>query len=183
MHKVTPTENLSLIQPVTEEEIQQALFQMNPCKAPRSDGFCALFFQKFWPLFKDRLCSAIQDFFCTGKLLKQFNYALIALIPKVDNPEVTPHFHPISPCNTFYKIIAKILVNRMRLVLERLVQPTQSIFVPRRAIHDNILLAHVVLNKFHHIKGRKGYVAIKLDMKKKLMIVLNGIFCNIAFGV
>ena len=54
----------------------------------------------------------------------------------------------------------------MRPILERLVQPTQSAFVPYQAIHDNILLAHEVLNKFHHIKGKRGYVAIKLDMEK-----------------
>ena len=115
---------MSLIQPITEEEVQQALFQMNPYKAPGSYGFGALFFQKLWSLFKDRLCLAIQDFFCTDKLLKQFNRTLIALIPKVDNPEVTTHFRPVSLCNTFYKIIAKIQVNRMRPILEHLVQPT-----------------------------------------------------------
>ena len=168
MHKVTATENLSLIQLVTKEEIQQALFQMNHYKAPGSDGFCALFFQKFWPLFKDSLYLAIQDFFCTRKLLNQFNHTLIALIPKVDNPEVTSHFRPISLCSTFYKIIAKILVNRMWPILERLVQPTESTFVPHQAIHDKILLAYEVLNKFHPIKGEKGYVAIKLDLEKSL---------------
>ena len=54
----------------------------------------------------------------------------------------------------------------MRPILERLVQPTQSAFVLHRAIHDNILLVHEVLNKFHHFKGKKGYVTIKLDMEK-----------------
>ena len=106
MCTVTATENLDLIKPITEEEIQRALFQMNPYKAPGSDGFGALFFQKFWPLFKDRLCLAIQHFFCTGELLKQFNHTFIALIPKVDNPNVPSHFRPISLYNTLYKIIA-----------------------------------------------------------------------------
>ena len=91
---------------------------------------------------------------------------MIALILKVDNPEDIAHFRPISLCNTFYKIIAKIMVNRMCPILEHLVQPTQSAFVPHRAIYDNILLAHEVLNKFHHFKGKKRSVTIKLDMEK-----------------
>jgi len=54
----------------------------------------------------------------------------------------------------------------LRSILERIIHPTQSVFVPHRAVHDNILLAHEAMNKFYHFKGKKGYVAIKLDMRK-----------------
>ena len=94
------------------------------------------------------------------------NDTLITLLPKVDNPETTAHFRPVSLCNTLYKILAKILVNRVRPVLQRIIHPTQSAFIPGRAIHDNILLAHEILNKFQHTKGKKGYVALKLDIEK-----------------
>ena len=108
----------------------------------------------------------MKDFFSSGKLLKEFNHTFITLIPKTDNPETTSQFRPISLCNAFYKIVAKIMVNRLRPLLERIIHPTQSAFVLHRAIHDNILLVHEVINKFHHLKGRKCYVAVKLDMKK-----------------
>ena len=72
---------------------------------------------------------AIQDFFRSGKLLKELNHTLIALIPKGANPKTTSQFHTINLRNTFYKIIAKILVNRMRPILEHLVQPTQSLYL------------------------------------------------------
>jgi len=88
------------------------------------------------------------------------------LIPKIDNPETTAHFRPISLCNTVYKILVKILVNRLRPVLQRIIHPTQSAFIPSRTIHDNILLAYEIINKFQHYKGKKGYVALKLDMEK-----------------
>jgi len=139
---------------------------MNPYKAPGPDGFEASFYQQHWTILKEQLYAAIKDFFGSGKLLKEFNHAFIALIPKVDNPETTSQFRPISLCNTFYKFVAKILVNPLRLLLERIIHPTQSAFVPQRAIHDNILRAHEVINKFYHMKGKKGYVAVKLDMEK-----------------
>jgi len=47
------------------------------------------------------------------KMLKQINYTLIALIAKVDSPSTTSQFVLISPCKTLYKIVSKIIVNRM----------------------------------------------------------------------
>ena len=163
---ITAEENEALIRPVTEEEIHTAVFQMNPHKAPGSDGFGASFYQEHWNVVKESVCTAVKDFFRSGKLLKAVNHTLITLIPKVENPETTAHFRPISLCNTVYKILAKILVNRMRPVLQRIIDPTQSAFIPQRTIHDNILVAHEIVNKFHHMKGKKGYVALKLDMEK-----------------
>jgi len=163
---ISAEENLELTKAVTVNEIYSALFDMDPHKAPGPDGFSASFFQDHWPIIKDQLCFAIKDFFQSGKMLKEVNHTFIALIPKVENPETTTQFRPISLCNTTYKIIARILVNRMRPILQRLIHPCQSAFVPNRAIHDNILVAHEIMNKFRHSKGKRGYVALKLDMEK-----------------
>jgi len=163
---VTAEENEELIKPVTDKEIYDAVFHMDPHKAPGPDGFGASFYQDHWVVIRDLLCTAIKDFFCSGKLLKEVNHTFLALIPKVTNPETTAQYRPISLCNTVYKILAKILVNRMRPILQRIIHPTQSAFIPHRTIHDNILIAHEIVNKFKHMKGKKGHVALKLDMEK-----------------
>ena len=139
---------------------------MDPHKAPGSDGFGAAFYQDHWDIIRELLCVAIKDFFCSGKLLKEVNHTLITLIPKVANPETTAQFRPINLCNTLYKIVPKILVKRMRPILQRIIHPTHSAFNPDCTIHDNILIAHEIINKFKHFKGKKGYVALKLDMEK-----------------
>ena len=108
----------------------------------------------------------MKDFFSFGKVLNEINHTLIALISKVHNPKQTNHFRPISLHNTIYKIISKITVHRMHTILERIIQPTQSAMVSHRSIHDNVLVAHKILNKFHFLKGKRGYVALKLDMEK-----------------
>jgi len=54
----------------------------------------------------------------------------------------------------------------MRPILQRIIHPCQSAFVPDHAIHDNILVDHEIMNKFKYCEGKKGYVALKLDMKK-----------------
>ena len=65
-----------------------------------------------------------------------------------------------------YKIIAKILVNRLGPLLEKVISPLQSAFIPGRSIHDNILISHEIMHKFKKPKGKKAWVTIKLDIKK-----------------
>lgn len=106
-----------------------------------------------------------------GKILKEINHTFIALIPKTNSPTQTSHYKPISLCSTIYKIISKILVNRLRSLLDRLVSPFQTVFVPGRSIHDNIMLTHEIMHKFKHLKTKTAWAAIKLDMEKAYDII------------
>lgn len=116
-HTISGSMNDNLTKPVDEEEIKSALFSMNPNKAPGVDGMPPIFFQKFWHIVKKYLVGAIQTFFHTGDLIKSVNHTIISLIPKVMIPTSLKHYRPISLCMTVYKIIAKILANRLKLVL------------------------------------------------------------------
>jgi len=120
------------------DEVKQALFAIDSNKTPGPDGFGADFFKHYWSIVKYDFFQCIPEFFTHGKLLKQINHTFIALIPKVENPLQTQQFRPISLCNTVYKTISKILVNRIRPLLHKIISLTQSAFVPGCAIHDNI---------------------------------------------
>ncbi|XP_074318730.1 uncharacterized protein LOC141655554 [Silene latifolia] len=94
------------------------------------------------------------------------NKTNIVLIPKKKAPDKIRDFRPISLCNVVYKLVSKILANRLKLFLSEIVSENQSAFTPGRAISDNILVA---FEMFHHMKNHRsseGYMAIKLDMAK-----------------
>ena len=80
-----------------------------------------------------------------------WNDTIISLIPKVQHTKKVTDLRPITLCNVVYKVISKVLANRLREVLPDLIMPNQSAFVPRRLISNNILMAyeltHYLVNK------------------------------------
>ncbi|XP_074365287.1 uncharacterized protein LOC141706422 [Apium graveolens] len=122
---------------------------MGDVKASGPDGYSACFFKKAWPVIGVDICLDVQDFFRTGKLLKEVNATLISLIPKVEYPSVVGQFRPIALCNVLYKCITKIIADRIKDCLGSLVDDTQNAFIPGRRISDNILLTQEILNNYH----------------------------------
>ncbi|KAK3218140.1 hypothetical protein Dsin_012110 [Dipteronia sinensis] len=94
------------------------------------------------------------------------NQTLISLVPKVPSPLDMTQLRPISFCNTIYKVISKIIVQRLMNLLPKLVSPNQVAFVLGRHIQDNIVVAQEVLHKFRVMKGKKGFIAWKIDLAK-----------------
>ena len=91
---------------------------------------------------------AVRNFFISGKMLKEVNHSYIVLILKILNPSTINHYRPISLCNTVYKVISKLIVDRLRAVIPNLVSPTQSAFIPGKWIAENQLIVQEILHNF-----------------------------------
>lgn len=99
--------------------------------------------------------------------INSVNDTYITLIPKVKSAKIVREFKPISLCNVSYEIAAKILANRLKVILPNLISSSQSAFVLGRYITDNILTAYEALHSLtHRCSGRDRYMAIELDMSK-----------------
>ncbi|GAA0160773.1 hypothetical protein LIER_17251 [Lithospermum erythrorhizon] len=132
--------------------VKKALFSMRKGKAPGLDGMPTSFYQFYWDIVEEDISNMVLNCVNEGRFLRKFNFIVIALIPKVPNPIEITQFRPISLCNTIAKLIAKVLAERLKRVLDSIVSASQSAFVPNRLITDNILLAYEV---HHFIKLRK----------------------------
>ncbi|KAK4384284.1 hypothetical protein Sango_3076200 [Sesamum angolense] len=143
----------------------QAFFDIEEDKAPGPDGFSSGFFKAAWPVAGEEVSKAIIDFFKTSRLLKQLNATLLTLIPKVQTPHSVAEFRPISCCNVVYKVISKIIVSRIREILDLLISPSQHAFVPGRLISDNILLAQELFSGYNQCR-LPPRCALKVDLRK-----------------
>ncbi|XP_077232161.1 uncharacterized protein LOC143866893 [Tasmannia lanceolata] len=149
----------------TEEEICITIDAMDDNKAPGPDGFNGAFFKSFWYLIGKETVAAIQYFFVTDNLLPTLNTSFISLIPKCNNASTPDQYRPISLCNHVYKVITKLMANRMREVMHRIINPSQSAFIKGRLIQENVLLTHDICHKFHRKSNVKS-MCVKIDLKK-----------------
>jgi hypothetical protein len=149
-----------------ENEIFDSLLSLGKEKAPGPDGFTALFYVKYWDCIKTTVLLAVGNFFASNSLLRSQNHTFIALIPKKLGASAVNHFRPISLYNIIYKIISKLLANRLKPLLSKIISPFQTAFVPGRHIHDNSILFHEMLHSLKNKRGRGGLMAVNIDMEK-----------------
>eukprot|EP00253_Pinus_taeda_P035614 PITA_35614 len=136
---VNDEENTVLCRPITTEEVIQVIWSMEADKAPGPDGFSIHFYQSCWEVMKSDLIKMIKGFMIKAKIGGGIKSTFLALIPKETNPETFARFRPISLCNASYKIIAKLLANRLNPLLKKLISSNQGGFVEGRYIMDNVI--------------------------------------------
>ena len=157
---------LSLMSTVTNKEVRRTIFRMSPFNAPEVDGFHAGFYLAQWSTIGISLCSFIKNIFNSNHITAEINRTLLVLIPKVDHPTSLKMFRPISLCTISYKMVMKIIANKLQALLPYLIGPQQTSFVSGRHITENIVIAQEVIHTMKKKVGVKRIMAVKVDLEK-----------------
>lgn len=151
---------------VQDVEVKHALFSMTPWKAPGPDGYPVGFYRHNWDIIGNNLTTFVKHIWQNPVDIAPFNTTDICLIPKIDKPEYINQFRPISLCNVNYKLLTKIVVNRLKHILPDIISPHQTGFIPTRSIHENIIVAQEMVHSMNRMRGRTGFLTIKVDLMK-----------------
>lgn len=114
---------LMLNEKFTKKEVFLALKQMHP-----TNGMTLIFYQKYWDVLGTKVTEAVLTALRLGTIPPSLNHTFITLIPKNKTPKKVSDYRPISLCNFLYKIVAKVLANRLKMILPHVISSTQSAF-------------------------------------------------------
>lgn len=150
---------------VSAKEIHDVVFAMPGNKSPGPDGYKSEFFKESWSIVGHDVVIAVQSFFDKGFLPKGINATILALIPKKKEAREMKDYRPISCCNVLYKVISKLLANRLKTVLPKFISSNQSAFVKNRLLMENVLLAFELVKNYHK-PNISPLCSVKIDIFK-----------------
>lgn len=148
---ITEEHNELLLHPIMPQEVDAAMHQLEG-KTAGLDGFTTMFFHTFWELIKEEVWLVVEESRTLHWLLPSLNSTFIALVPKEENTRNLDKFRPIALCNVIYKVISKVIANRLKLLLPQLISPEQLGYVEGRQILDGIILMHEIIHSLKHSK-------------------------------
>ncbi|GJQ93591.1 RNA-directed DNA polymerase, eukaryota, reverse transcriptase zinc-binding domain protein [Tanacetum coccineum] len=161
---ISEDQSQDLEREVSKQEIKTVVWGCGTDKSPGPDGFSFGFYRHFWPVIEHDVYMAVNHFFIHGEIPPGCNSSFIALIPKVPDANLVKDFRPISLIGSIYKIIAKILSNRLVNVLGDIVNEVQSAFIAERQMLDGPFILNEILQWC--TKKKKKTLIFKVDFEK-----------------
>lgn len=140
----------SLTTPFSEEEIKRP-FSLSK-KAPEPNGFLLLFYRKFWETIKDKVMAIFNALGKGSPELCRLNHAFIVLVPKCEGASTPNDFRLISLLNGIFKIVTKVLVNRLKLYMSAFIDPAQKAFLNGRFALESVVTAQEMVSAYHFYK-------------------------------
>lgn len=138
------------------------------------------FYKDFWGIIRKDVTSLVQSFFKDSELSRAVNHTLLTFVPKWIAVNRVDQYRLITLCNVIYKTIKKkIIATRLKLFLDSLIHPLLSAFILYRAILDNVITNHEIVNYFKSRKLRRRYMAVKVDKGLQMVLI---IYSTISYG-
>ncbi|GKV02143.1 hypothetical protein SLEP1_g14613 [Rubroshorea leprosula] len=147
LQQISEERKVWLERPFSTEEIEERLRSCEGTKALGPDGYNFNFIKFAWSTLKEDFVNFFNEFYQNGKLVKGINSSFLTLIPKKHNPTELKDYCPISLIGCDYKLLAKVLANRLKLVMPEIISETQSAFLGGRQLIDDVLALNEVVDE------------------------------------
>ncbi|KAM0007813.1 putative RNA-directed DNA polymerase [Helianthus debilis subsp. tardiflorus] len=153
-----------LVSPFTISEIKCAVWDCEGDRAPGPDGINLRFIKKFWDRLEGDFGRLFEQFYLGEQLNNGCMSTFVALIPKRTDPGSLHEYRPISLIGCINKVVSKVLVNRLKPVIQKLVSEEQTTFLANRSILDGVIILNEVIPWLK--RNKKEGMIIKVDVEK-----------------
>ena len=164
INEIESEESARLEENFSEEEILNAISGLNSDKALSPDGFPIAFWIFNWEFVKEEVLGFFREFHDQCRFVKNLNVTFLVLIPKKQTVDDFKDLRPISLVGGLYKILAKVLANRIKRVLDKVISKSQNAFVKGRQILDAVLIANELVDLT--MRRKEQGMVCKLDIEK-----------------
>ncbi|KAJ4784686.1 reverse transcriptase [Rhynchospora pubera] len=150
----------------TYQEVKRTLFEMGPDKSPGPDGFTARFLQTNWHILGPTVVAQLKNVFEIGEVPEDWLRGHVTLIPKSAEPMTPADYRPISVGTILYRLMMKLVANRLRPHIKKVISHEQNAFLKGRNISDNIILVKEILHSFAQRNFKGQNFLLKVDINK-----------------
>ena len=164
LNSIGVEEAASLEENFSEDEIWTTISGLNSDKAPGPDGFPLAFWSFSWDFVKNEVIGFFKEFHDNARFVKNLNTTFLVLIPKKQTVEDFKDLRPISLVGGLYKILSKVLANRIKRVMDKVISKAQNAFVEGHQILDAVLIANELVDS--SLRRKKCGLVCKLDIEK-----------------
>lgn len=152
-----------LREPLTLDKFHAAFQSMEGGKTPGIDGLPFKLYKAFWSDFCINVMEVFEESFAVGFLPQSCRKAILALLPKKGDLQDIKNWRPVSLLGTDYKLLSKVLANKLKHVMNQVVHRTQTYCVPGSSVFDNMSLIQDILD----ISSSLGYDAGLISLEQE----------------
>ena len=157
-------QNEMLVEQFQEDEVRRAVWSCGSDKSPGPEGLNFRFIKQLWHMIKPDVLRFLDEFYVNGIFPRGCNASFIALIAKVADPQILKKYKPISLIGCIYKIVAKILANRLKKIMPLIIDERQYGFIEGRHMLHSMLIANEVIEEAR--RSQKPCIVFKVDYEK-----------------